>query len=84
MERRKFTREFKLEAVRLIKERGGSYVQVQQSKTMATRETLAQHHARWPRRISLRDRVQCDRAYVAIRGLHTFVRTQQLRRGCEQ
>ena len=27
MERRKFTREFKLEAVRLIKERGVSYVQ---------------------------------------------------------
>ena len=28
MERRKFTREFKLEAVRLIKDRGVSYVQV--------------------------------------------------------
>ena len=28
MERRKFTREFKLEAVRLIKERGVSYAQV--------------------------------------------------------
>ena len=27
MERRKFTREFKLEAVRLIKERGVSYAQ---------------------------------------------------------
>ena len=27
MERRKFTREFKLEAVRLIRERGVSYVQ---------------------------------------------------------
>ena len=27
MERRKFTREFKLEAVRLIKERGVSYTQ---------------------------------------------------------
>ena len=27
MERRKFTREFKLEAVRLIKERGVSYIQ---------------------------------------------------------
>src|ERR1700752_658419 len=30
MERRKFTREFKLEAVRLIKERGVSYVQASQ------------------------------------------------------
>src|SRR6266704_2999591 len=30
MERRKFTREFKLEAVRLIKERGVSYVQAAQ------------------------------------------------------
>jgi transposase len=30
MERRKFTREFKLEAVRLIKDRGVSYVQVSQ------------------------------------------------------
>ena len=33
MERRKFTREFKLEAVRLIKDRGVSYVQA--SKTSA-------------------------------------------------
>ncbi len=30
MERRKFTREFKLEAVRLIKERGVSYAQAEQ------------------------------------------------------
>ena len=30
MERRKFTREFKLEAVRLIKERGVSYVRTSQ------------------------------------------------------
>jgi transposase-like protein len=30
MERRKFTREFKLEAVKLIKERGVSYVQAAQ------------------------------------------------------
>ena len=30
MERRKFTREFKLEAVRLIKERGVSYTQASQ------------------------------------------------------
>jgi transposase-like protein len=31
MERRKFTREFKLEAVRLIKDRGVSYVQASQT-----------------------------------------------------
>jgi cytochrome c2 len=31
MERRKFTREFKLEAVRLIKDRGVSYVQASQA-----------------------------------------------------
>ena len=30
MERRKFTREFKLEAVRLIKDRGVSYMQASQ------------------------------------------------------
>ena len=30
MERRKFTREFKLEAVRLIKDRGVSYIQASQ------------------------------------------------------
>jgi transposase-like protein len=30
MERRRFTREFKLEAVRLIKERGVSYAQASQ------------------------------------------------------
>ena len=34
MERRKFTREFKLEAVRLIKERGVSYVQASQDLTV--------------------------------------------------
>ena len=33
MERRKFTREFKLEAVRLIKDRGVSYVQASQNGT---------------------------------------------------
>jgi transposase len=33
MERRKFTREFKLEAVRLIKDRGVSYVQASQELT---------------------------------------------------
>ena len=32
MERRKFTREFKLEAVRLIKERGVSYAQASQNR----------------------------------------------------
>ena len=31
MERRKFTREFKLEAVRLLKERGVSYAQASQN-----------------------------------------------------
>ena len=36
MERRKFTREFKLEAVRLIKERGVSYVQVSVVKDFET------------------------------------------------
>ena len=34
MERRKFTREFKLEAVRLIKERGVSYAQTSQDLAM--------------------------------------------------
>ena len=34
MERRKFTREFKLEAVRLIKERGVSYAQASQDLTV--------------------------------------------------
>ena len=33
MERRKFTREFKLEAVRLIKERGVSYTQASHDRT---------------------------------------------------
>jgi transposase-like protein len=33
MERRKFTREFKLEAVRLIKHRGVSYAQAAQDLT---------------------------------------------------
>jgi hypothetical protein len=35
MERRKFTREFKLEAVRLIKDRGVSYVQASRSGSVA-------------------------------------------------
>ena len=34
MERRKFTREFKLEAVRLIRERGVSYTQAAQDLGM--------------------------------------------------
>jgi transposase-like protein len=36
MERRKFTREFKLEAVRLIKNRGVSYVQASQDLSVHT------------------------------------------------
>src|SRR4051812_10689165 len=36
MERRKFTREFKLEAVRLIKDRGVSYVQASQDLDVHT------------------------------------------------
>jgi len=36
MERRKFTREFKLEAVRLIKDRGVSYVQASQDLKVHT------------------------------------------------
>src|SRR6516225_3442286 len=46
-------------------------------RLLPTRETLARQHARWPRRISLRDGAQRDRACVATGGLHTFVRTQQ-------
>jgi transposase-like protein len=41
MERRKFTREFKLEAVRLIKERGVSYVQ---ASPLSTASTSAIHY----------------------------------------
>src|SRR6516162_167236 len=48
------------------------------------RETLAQRHARWPRRISLRDGAQRVRAYMATGGLHTFARTRQRPRGCAQ
>ena len=40
MERRKFTREFKLEAVRLIKERGVSYVQASQDLGVNMSELL--------------------------------------------
>jgi hypothetical protein len=35
MERRKYTREFKLEAVKLIKERGVGYAQASQDPTKA-------------------------------------------------
>ena len=41
MERRKFTREFKLEAVRLIKDRGVSYAQASQDLKCAS-VTVAQ------------------------------------------
>src|SRR5262249_57789513 len=51
-------------------------------RLLPTRETLARQHARWPRRISLRDGAPCDRAYVATGALHTFERTLQRRRGC--
>jgi transposase len=40
MERRKFTREFKLEAVRLIKDRGVSYVQASQDLGVRTSQWL--------------------------------------------
>src|SRR5258708_6746796 len=52
-------------------------------RLLPTRETLAQRHARWPCRISLRDGAQRDRAYMTG-GLHTFARTRQRRRGCAQ
>jgi transposase-like protein len=41
MERRKFTREFKLEAVKLIKERGVSYVQAARDTGRASYKFLA-------------------------------------------
>ena len=41
MERRKFTREFKLEAVRLIKERGVSYAQASQDLQCASDRSCA-------------------------------------------
>src|SRR5262249_56111526 len=53
-------------------------------RLLPTRETLPQQYACWRRRIPLRDGAQCDRAYVAIGGLHTFVRTQRRRRACAQ
>ena len=40
MERRKFTREFKLEAVRLIKDRGVSYVQASQESWACIRRSF--------------------------------------------
>src|SRR5262245_56316053 len=51
-------------------------------RLLPTRETPAQQHARWRRRILLRDGAPCDRAYVATGALHTFERTLQRRRGC--
>src|SRR6516164_851266 len=53
-------------------------------RLLPTRETLAQQYACWRRRIPLRDGAQCDRAYVATGGLHTFVRAQRRRRACAQ
>src|SRR6516164_2704403 len=51
-------------------------------RLLPTCETPAQQHARWRRRILLRDGAPCDRAYVATGALHTFERTLQHRRGC--
>jgi hypothetical protein len=47
MERRKLTREFKLEAVRLIKDRGVSYVQARSRKAFGA--TAAHSTRRWHR-----------------------------------
>jgi transposase-like protein len=44
MERRKFTREFKLEAVRLIKERGVSYAQASQDLGVHVSQLREEHH----------------------------------------
>ena len=41
MERRRFTREFKLEAVRLIRDRGVSYAQASQDLECASRRSCA-------------------------------------------
>ena len=52
MERRKFTREFKLEAVRLIKDRGVSYVQASQDlgvHASQLRETTGAAVTKWDR-----------------------------------
>src|SRR5215472_11889248 len=53
----------------------------QQSKTLATRETLAATRALVSSDISSRRRH--DRAPMWQRGLHQFVPTQQVRRGCQ-
>src|SRR5262249_37521585 len=46
-------------------------------RLLPTRETLAQRHARWPRRISLRDRAQRVRACMTTGGLH-YIRSGEL------
>ena len=48
MERLKFTREFKLEAVRLIKERGVSYVQASQDLACIRRSCAIARDLRLP------------------------------------
>jgi hypothetical protein len=49
MERRKFTREFKLEAVRLIKDRGVSYVQASQDLGVHTPQKTEECHLNFAR-----------------------------------
>src|SRR5262249_299647 len=48
-----------------------------------TRETLARHDARRPRRISLRGGAQRDRAYTAPGRLHTFGRPGSVVEGAQ-
>src|SRR5215470_18812626 len=54
----------------------------QQSKAMAHARNACSQHVRWSRRISLRDGDTIARL-CGNRGLHRFVPTQRVRRGCQ-
>ena len=66
MERRKFTREFKLEAVRLIKERGVSYAQA--SRDLSIREFGSKNSARQPNIVGTRGTTPSRYAVSTRRG----------------
>jgi transposase-like protein len=61
MERRKFTREYKLEAVRLIKDRGVSYVRASQDLGVHTSQLRD-----WVKKFADDPEVRCDMAFTPV------------------
>ena len=73
MERRKFTGEFKLEAVRLIKDRGVSYTQA--SKDLSVHQSQLRNWVQAFAEDLATRQARCAAASLAAKALQTMLRT---------